>query len=524
MSNITIQTILFNAMRRFDEHPAITYLPTGETLKYKELLAKIDAIASYLYNLGAKQGTNVSVLLPNSVDYVLFSLGVVRCGAVITALNEMLGAREVEFVLKDSTPKIIVIGTQNQVSPVLQYLKDADYKVAVVGIKGFGVDYPEEFKLFSWDDTYNVSLPPLALPGDIARISYTGGTTGTPKGVMHSQYSLGTNLLAHCLENPIDDQDKLLLSTPLQHAAGPIMWCSLARGAHIFITRSFDPEYFFNTIKEKRITTTLVVPTMLYRLLDQGKKSDFEIKSIRNINYGASPVSPQRLKEAFEMFGPVLKQGYGLTECPNLVTRLSKSAHIWAYENNISVLRSCGKPCMMAQVRLVDDSGNDVPPLQRGEIAVKAPYNMVGYYKRPDLTQETLRDGWLHTGDVGEFDEFGFLHIVERKKDMIISGGMNVYSIEVENVVNQHPAVAMSACIGIPHDDWGEAVSVYVVLKQGTACSEEELTGFCKQRTAKYMVPKIINFAKSLPLTSVGKIDKKQLRKVLWEGKDRQVN
>ncbi len=524
MNGLTIQTILFNAMKRFDDHPAITFLPGGETVRYKDLLAKIDAVAGYLSKLGAKRGSKVSVLLPNSLEYIFFSLGVVRCGAVLTALNEMLGVREVEFVLKDSEPEIVVVGTQSQIPPVLQYLKDADFKVRVVGIKGLGISYPAEFNIFDWDNTDSAPVTPAASPGDVARIAYTGGTTGTPKGVMHSQYSLATNLLAHCLENPIDDRDRVLLSTPLQHAAGPILWCSLARGAHVYITRSFDPEYFFETIKEKRITTTLVVPTMLYRLIDQGKKKGIETNSIRNINYGASPISPQRLKEAFEMFGPVLKQGYGLTECPNLVTRLSKADHVWAYNNNPGVLRSCGKPCMLAQVRLVDESGKDVPPLERGEITVKAPYNMIGYFKRPDLTRDTLRDGWLHTGDIGEFDEFGFLHIVERKKDMIISGGMNVYSIEVENVVNQHPAVAMSACVGVPHDDWGEAVTVYVVLKPGLTCSEADLIGFCKQRTARYMVPKSINFVESLPLTPVGKIDKKELRRALWEGKDRQVN
>ena len=524
MKNLTFQSLLFKGMGRFGEQPAITFVQTGETLTYKELYGKIDAVAVYLCRLGLGPGEKIVVLLPNSIEYVLFSLGAARCGATLTSLNEMSGAREVEFALDDLNPKVVVVGTKSQVQPVYQYAKNCNQKTSVIGVSGFEVDFPEEFTLFKWEDADVVSSLPSTDPDDIAMIIYTGGTTGNPKGIMHSQYGMAMNLIANCAENPFDDQDRVLLCTPLQHAAGLMLWRSLSGGSHVYISRTFDPEEFFKLVKEKGITSAQMVPTVIYRLIDLAKKKDCDVRSIRNINYGASPISPERLKEAFELFGPVMKQGYGVSECPNLITRLTKSDHVWAYNNSPNVLKSCGKPYMLVQVRLVDEKGNDVPTGQRGEITVKSPYLMVGYYKQPALTQEVLRDGWLHTGDIGEFDDFGFLHIVERKKDMIISGGMNVYSIEVENVVNQHPAIAISACIGIPHSDWGEAVCVFVTLKKGHSCTEEELISFCKQRTSKYMVPKEVKFLEAIPLTNIGKIDKKVLRKAFWEGRDRQIS
>jgi len=524
MKDLTFQSLFLGSINRFAEDPAMTFIQTGETITYKEMSEKVDKIASYFLELGLRPGVNVVIMLPNSIEYALFYIGALRCGATITSINEMSGDREVGFVLNDLEPGVIVVGTSRHVNPVLSYIKDNNSKAAVIGIEGFNAVFPEEFRLFDYENIKMVSEFPAAGPDDIVRISYTGGTTGTPKGIMHSQWGAATNLIATCMENSLDDRDKILIMSPLQHAAGSLLWRTLCAGGHAFISRTFDSESFFRVVKENRITTTLMVPTMIYRLLDQAKKMDCDVSSIRSINYGASPISPERLKEAFELFGPVLKQGYGVSECPNLISRLTKSDHVWAYNNDPSVLRSCGKPYMLVQVRLVDENDKDVAPGERGEIVVRSPYVMVGYYKRPDLTEETLRNGWLHTGDVGEFDQYGFLHIVERKKDMIISGGMNVYSIEVENVVNQHPSVAMSACIGVPHSDWGEVVCVFVTLKQGTACSEEELIDFCKQRTSKYMVPKEVKFVDSIPLTTIGKIDKKELRKAFWEGRDRGIS
>ncbi|UZD48187.1 class I adenylate-forming enzyme family protein [Peribacillus frigoritolerans] len=525
MDNLTYQAFLFNGINKFDYQPALTCIETNETITYKELRDRVDTVANQLIRLGVKIGTHVAVIVPNSIENVIYNLGVSRCGATVIPLNDKLGVRESEFILRNAEPQVVIMATQKHVETVHDYLKEADKNsVTVIGLSGFGVEYPDEFHSVDLGDTKGNMEFPVASLDDLATISYTGGTTGTPKGVMHSQQGFGASIMASCMEYPYDDQDKVLFCTPLIHSAGVLLQRSLVSGCHVYIMRSFNPEVFLQTVQEARITSTFIVPTIIYRLIEEAKKKAYEVSSLRNINYGSSPISTERLKEAFEIFGPIFRQQYGMTECSILIARLTKSDHIWAYENNPEVLKSCGKPCMFTQVRLIDNNGNDVKPLQPGEIAVKIPSVSVGYYKKPDLTQEAFRDGWFYTGDIGKLDKYGFLHIIERKKDMIISGGLNVYPAEVERIINQHPAVSMSACIGIPHDDWGEAVSIFAVLREGETCSKEELIQFCKERTSNYMVPKEIYIETSLPLTPVGKIDKKELKKPFWEGTTRVVN
>lgn len=514
MQQTTFQSLLLKGLKRFSEIPALTLLPSQETLTYQELLEKTNLVSYYLLRLGVRRGTHVACLIPNSLESVIFGLAIQQCGATLVPLGEKLGTREVHFILNESTPKVVILATQAHVRTILDYFGDVkDSDVHIVGLPGFDVEYPDQFDLFQWPvDNIDADFP-VAMPEDLALLSYTGGTTGTPKGVMHTQEGLGAGLISAAIEDPLDDRDRLLLSTPIVHSAGSLLWRALISGVHVYVMRSFDAEQFINAIKDYKITTTFLVPTMLYRLLEQTKKMDYDVSSMRNIYYGASPISPARLKEAFEVFGPIMRQQYGMTECNIVISRLSKSAHVWAYHNNQDVLKSCGKPCLLTDIRLVDDIGEDVKPFELGEIIIKSPAMMAGYYQRPDLTAETIRNGWLYSGDIGMWDENGYLYILDRKKDMIISGGMNVYSSEVERVVNQHPAVALSACIGVPHPDWGEAVCVVVTKREGFTCTEEEIIHFCKEKTAKYMVPKFVYFEETLPLTPIGKVDKKELKK-----------
>lgn len=453
---VTFQSLVYKGIKRFGELPAITLLPSGETITYKELWNKIERISSYLLRLGAGRGIHIATIIPNSLESVMFGLAVQQCGATLIPIGEKLGKREINFILKETKPKLVIIAAQTHFDTFLEYLEEAKEEgVHIIGLPEFGHHYPEGFEQFQWpEEIKDVDLP-IAKEEDIALLSYTGGTTGTPKGVMHSQQGLGAAIISAAIEDPLDDRDRLLLSTPIVHSAGSLLWRSLVSGVHIYVMRSFNAETFIQAIKDHEITTTFMVPTMLYRLLDQARKIDYDMSSMRSIFYGASPISQKRLKEAFEVFGPIMRQQYGMTECNIVITRLSKSAHIWAYHNNAEVLKSCGKPCLFTEVRLIDDKGNDVKPFELGEIIVKSPAMMVGYYQRPDLTQESIRDGWFYTGDIGRWDENGYLYIVDRKKDMIITGGMNVYSSEVERVVNQHPSIALSACIGVPHPDWG---------------------------------------------------------------------
>lgn len=519
MQRTTIQSLLLKGLKRFNDLPAITLLPSEETLTYKELFEKAGRISHYLLRLGVGRGSHVATLIPNSLEHVIFNLAIQQCGATLVPLGEKLGIREVDYILKESKPKVVIMATQSHVATILEYLEGAkDSDIRVIGLSGFNVSYPDKFELFQWQEEKRDSDLPIASVEDIALLSYTGGTTGTPKGVMHSQEGLGSAILSAAIEDPLDDRDRLLLSTPVVHSAGSLLWRALISGVHVYIMRSFHAEHVMHAIKEYRITTTFMVPTMLYRLLDLTKKIDYDVSSMRNIYYGASPISQDRLKEAFEVFGPIMRQQYGMTECNIVISRLSKSAHVWAYHNNQEVLKSCGKPCILSEVRIIDDNGNDVRPSEFGEIIVKSPTIMVGYYKRPELTKKTIRDGWLYTGDIGMWDESGYLYIVDRKKDMIISGGMNVYSSEVERLVNQHPAVSLSACIGVPHPDWGEAVCVVISQREGFSCTKEEIIDFCRKSTSKYMVPKIVYFRDSLPLTPLGKVDKKEVKEMYAQG------
>ncbi|MGE7903100.1 class I adenylate-forming enzyme family protein [Peribacillus sp. NPDC094092] len=519
LHKLTFQSLLNKGMKRFGELPAITLLPTGETVTYDELWKKTELISSYLLRIGAGRGVRIATIIPNSLESVMFGLAIQQCGATLVPLSEKLGKREVQFILKEAKPEVVIIATKTHFDTFFEYLEEMKKEeVHVIGLPGFNINYPDEFERFQWPVEINNLDLPLAEAEDIALLSYTGGTTGTPKGVMHSQKGLGAAILSAAIEDPLDDRDRVLLSTPIVHSAGSLLWRSLVSGVHVHVMGSFDAAEFIRAIKEYEITTTFMVPTMLYRLLDQTKKMEYDMSSMRNIFYGASPISQKRLKEAFEVFGPIMRQQYGMTECNIVITRLSKSAHVWAYHNNSEVLKSCGKPCILTEIRLIDDEGNDVKPSELGEIIVKSPAMMAGYYQRPDLTEEYIRDGWFYTGDIGKWDESGYLYIVDRKKDMIISGGMNVYSSEVERVVNLHPSVALSACIGVPHPDWGEVVCVIATLQEGLNCTSEELIAFCKQRTSKYMVPKVIYFLDKFPLTPIGKIDKKELRKMFAQG------
>lgn len=516
---------LLTKITRFSHQPALTCLRTGVTITYDELNEKVVRLIHYLDHIGINKDVKVATIIPNSIESILFGVAISRLGATLVPLNHKLGLREVNFILSDAQPKAVITATKKHMELIEEYHANTNH-TTIIGIPEIEAEYfPDTFTVFDWEDTF---YEPITIaqssPQDIARIAYTGGTTGTPKGVMHTQDNLVAEMLSASIEYPYDDQDKILFCTPIVHSAGVLMNRSLLSGGHIYIDQSFNPTRFLKTVENEKITSTFVVPTIIYRLIDEAKANNYDVSSLRNMNYGSSPISSERLKEAFEIFGPIMRQQYGMTECSILISRLTKSDHVWALKHNPSVLRSCGKPCLQTEIKLLDEHGNSDATVQKGEIMVKSPSVAKGYYNREDLTRESFQNGWFHTGDIGEKDENGFMYIVERKKDMIISGGLNIYSVEVEQLINKHPAVAMSACIGIPDEDWGEAVCVFVVPRDGINCTKEELITFCKEQTSAYMVPKEIIFKDSFPLTTVGKIDKKQLKEPYWKQQTRKVH
>ena len=278
-------------------------------------------------------------------------------------------------------------------------------------------------------------------------------------------------------------------------------------------------------LKKGRITLTFMVPTMIYRLLDVMETLHDEPMSIslRTMVYGAAPITVARLEQGMKWLGPVFLQLYGQSEAPDFITRLRKEDHVRGLTDP-SKLASCGQPVMMAQVCIVNDQGNPVAPGEVGEVIAKTPYNMAGYLHLPEKTQEVLKDGWLYTGDMGYQDDDGYVYLVDRKKDIIITGGMNVYSSEVENVLQRCPGVLQVAVIGVPDEDWGETVLAVVVPDPLIPVRSEDILLWTRERLAKYKRPKFVEFVDALPVTAYGKIDKKRLRHTYWQGESRQIH
>src|SRR5438270_3061912 len=357
-------------------------------------------------------------------------------------------------------------------------------------------------------------------PEDMAYLLYTGGTTGVPKAAMLSERAFSTLANGTALGWDLPEEMRYLAVAPISHAAGMLILPTLMRGGTVILQRRFDPSAWLRGMAAERATISLLVPTMIYALLDSPELDRTDLSDLHTLMYGASPISPTRLAEGVERLGPVFCQLYGQTESGGQGTSL------WRHQHDVSDLRrltSCGTPMPFNRVAILDTDNNPAPDGEAGEICIQGPSVMDGYWKQPELTEAAFSGGWLHTGDIGVRDEYGFFYIVDRKKDMIVSGGFNVLPREIEDVLGQHPAVSACAVIGVPDEKWGEAVRALVVLRPGATAEPEELIGLVREKKGPVYAPKPVEFIDSLPLTPVGKADKKVLRARYWEGRDRQV-
>jgi fatty-acyl-CoA synthase len=359
----------------------------------------------------------------------------------------------------------------------------------------------------------------LAASTDIAVLNYTGGTTGKAKGALRAHAQVAAYVTSIIADFEIPMAPRYLLIAPMSHVAGTKILPSLILGGTVHLLRGFDPEAVLATIAHERIDFTLLVPTMIYVLLDHPHLGRADLSSLQLLLYGASPMSPARLLEGLERVGPVFSQLYGQTECYP-ISVLRKGDHDRARPE---LFASCGAPVTSCDVKLLDDRDEEVGRGQSGEICVRAAHAVSQYWKRPEETQSLFRNGWLHTGDIARMDEQGYLYILDRKKDMIVSGGFNIYPRDVEDALSSHPDVAMACVIGIPDPKWGEAVCALVVARPGTEPVAASLVQLVKDRKGAAHAPKRIEFVDSLPLTAVGKIDKKAVRSRYWVGQERMV-
>lgn len=493
----------------------------GKNVRYQELQEDANRLVHAFHKAGLGKQSRIAMLLPNSLEYVIGETAIYFAGATKIALNAMVSREDIHYILEDAEVELLLV--EKNFLPLVEGLEGGLPKLRTIVV--IGGDEKKSDGYISWEafqiGCSNEDILVHSEADDYSFILYTGGTTGKPKGVVHNYHTTSLTYLSIILEAEIQTDEKILVTTPLPHAAGLYLLCGLIKGAEIIIENKFELETVVRHIEERRITFLSAVPTILYRLLDYLDGKSIDVSSIRTIQYGTAPITSERLKQGLDMFGQVFLQIYGLTETQSAATWLKKEFHAIG-EDKSHLLKSCGRSTIFSQVKVVDEEGKEVPRGTAGEIAVKAFTNMVGYLNQPKKTKETLRNGWLHTGDIGKMDDEGFLYLLDRAKDMIISGGMNVYSSEVENIIQEHPGVAQVAVIGVPDADWGEAVTAFIRPKTGSVDSGEVMA-ICRKKLAKYKVPKTIHIVEELPLTSYGKMDKKKLREPYWELAGRQI-
>lgn len=509
---LVLNRLFRNILQRYRARTALVY--DGRAITYGELAQGACRVAQALRRCGAGPDAPVALMASNCPEYVIADLGVILAGAVKVPLNDMLAPSDIAYILADSRARIAIAG-ENFFKAVTAARDGSPDLETVVGLAPAG-DCPEGFiDWASFQGGETEADPEVAVtPDHMAMIGYTGGTTGRSKGVIHTQRTLTLDLLAHFTEFSMRGSDRLLLTSPLPHSAGFILLAGLLAGATHLIEPRFDAQMVLERMARDRVSFLFMVPTMIYRVLDAAARGGGDFSSLRTILYGAAPITVDRLKQGLDAFGPVFEQLYGQMEAPDVLTRLSKSDH----DTSPGVahrLGSCGQAALMAEVRITDDDGRVLAPGEPGEIRARAPFVMTGYLRRPEETARALRDGWLCTGDVGAMDEDGFIYLLDRKKDMIISGGMNVYTTEVENVVQACPGVDQVAVLGLADADWGEAVTAVVIADRAQGCDEQSVLAYCRGRLASYKRPKSVRFVDALPLTPYGKLDKKALRATL---------
>ncbi|MDN5893709.1 MAG: AMP-binding protein [Nocardioides sp.] len=510
----TLRGLFVTALDRFKSQPAVT--SGGSTLSYVELVRQANALAHRLQHHGVGPGTPVALMMGNGAEYVVADQAVLRAGGAKVPINDLVGQRESLHIVRDSRA-VVAVATSSQLPNALEALADPESSVRVVIEAGADNSQSSRPGVESWTAAVGSGAlaPPEVevAPSDVGLILYTGGTTGLPKGVVHTQLGLTLNVLAHAVEIGFSDDERLVLTSPLPHSSGFHLQAAQLKGALVFVESGFDPQTVLERIERDRATFLFAVPTMIYRLLDHVEQvsvqRDPDLSSLRTILYGAAPITAERLTQGLTVFGSVFMQLYGQSEAPNFITRLTRDDHD---PDRPERLTSCGRPSTMATVRIVDEAGAECATGSVGEVVARTAYTMEGYLGLPEKTAETLRDGWLHTGDLGRLDEDGYLYLVDRKTDMIITGGMNVYSSEVENVIAELDGVAQVAVVGLPDPDWGEAVSAFVVAGDESDLDEAQVRDHCRERLSKYKAPKSVVFMAQLPLTSVGKLDKKALR------------
>ena len=513
---VTFSEIFATAFRRFPDR--VAFSQDGREVTYAEAADITGRACNVLSERGLGLGDGVAFLSGNRWDTWLLGNAVQMVGGRYSALHPLGSLDDHVYICDEAEVQTLIY------DPQLYEERAGEIVERAGGIKhvfSVGPSSGAEDILALVEKASPGPLRSVGTIDDLLYVLYTGGTTGRPKGVRITQRAFATLMTTVLSEFDFPQENRFLAASPITHAAGMMVLPVLLRGGTVFLHKSFDPGRYLSTIASERITMCFGVPTMIYVLLDHPDLDTTDLSSLEWFGYAASPMSPTRLVEALERIGPVFMQYYGQTESTGHGTVLRRDQHD---ASRTDVLASCGKPEFTVELQIQDDDGNELAPGEAGEICLRGPAIMDGYWKQDELTAETLRDGWLHTGDMAVQDDEGFVTIVDRKKDMIISGGFNVFPREVEDVLSTHPSVAMSAVIGVPDDKWGEAVKAVVVLKPGSDVQPDELIALVREHKGPVYAPKSIEFVDAIPMTPVAKADKKALRAKYWTDSDRAVH
>ncbi len=481
---------------------------------YAQLYERVMKLANGLLDLGLEQGDRVAVLMLNCHRFLELYYGAMFAGLVIVPLNIRWGAKEFAYALADCQPKAFALD-----AAIYQHIKPYIEQLKQLGVQHFlFTDEQAPKGMIAYEDLLrkaSTEEPGLNLSeDDLVGLFYTSGTTGHPKGAMLTHKNLMMNAYHAQIAFRFYSDSVYLHAAPMFHLAdgAGTFTVSWNGGTHAFVPR-FDPEAVLAAIEQYQATTVVLIPTMINALIHHPRVQHSNLSSLAQILYGASPMPVELLKRAMKVFGCQFQQGYGMTEAAPLVTVLTAEDHWRALtEGPERILASAGKPILGVDVRIVDDEDRDVQLGEVGEILVRGPNIMKGYWNRPEETEQALRGGWYHTKDMAKFDEEGYIYIVDRKDDMIITGGENVYSTEVESVLYEHPAVREAAVIGVPDEKWIQAIRAVVVLREGYSATERELIEFCRQHLSPYKVPKGVDLVQELPKGGTGKILKSALR------------
>lgn len=519
-----LQQILERARRLYPDRTAVVYGPVR--LTYHALVERVHRLCNALQGLGIHTGDRLAVLMLNNHRYLELYYATADMGTLIVPLNIRLSAGELAYILNDSGSNTIFAGPEfiPLIAEIHEHLPTLKHHIFT------GDETPPE----GWQSYEHlleaaspVFSPTAVTPNDLAGLFYTSGTTGNPKGVMLSHANLLSNAY-HVLANGLwHEGDVYLHACPMFHLAdGPtshaITWVG---GTHVIIP-GFKADLALEAMERERVTVTILIPTMINFLLNHPDIQARDLSSLRNITYGGAPMPAELARQAMHMLSCTFCQAYGLTETSPLLTFLPPAQNVSdGPPEKPSRLLSCGRAVAGVRVRVVNTRGEEVEPGEVGEIIAHGPNIMVGYWNKPRETAEALRDGWLYTGDLATIDAEGYIYIVDRKKDMIITGGENVFSTEVENTLYTHPAVLEAAVVGVPDPTWGEAIKAIVVLKPGTVASGSDLIAHCRARIAHFKVPCSVDFyEEALPKSGSGKILKRELREKYWAGQERHVH